>query len=306
MSAKLLCAVCKDAFANPWDLMVHAQAAHMVNIYELGNEANNNYATADCVEAIAAANANNNNTINSNSKNINVNTITPLSTTANNISSTFSSNNNNLNVNNSNITADLANAALLASPSTQFKLELNNNNNNKNIANNNNNIIGSNNNNNSGNSGGSNCDISSIGNEIQMSPTTETLSTPTSVAGNLESNNNSNNENNNIDMITGNMSAGSNNGFMASNGLGGDTDHCMEGKFGSCNSPTNGSIANKEVSGRNVCVGRNMRVPMHEYLRLLLPFNTRECFHFYVCVCMLCCRLQLQFSIWVGEWMEVV
>ncbi|TDG52928.1 hypothetical protein AWZ03_000471 [Drosophila navojoa] len=39
--AKLLCAVCKDAFANPWDLMVHAQAAHMVNIYELGDEVTN-------------------------------------------------------------------------------------------------------------------------------------------------------------------------------------------------------------------------------------------------------------------------
>jgi hypothetical protein len=28
--------VCKDSFSNPWDLMVHAQAAHMVNIYEIG------------------------------------------------------------------------------------------------------------------------------------------------------------------------------------------------------------------------------------------------------------------------------
>ncbi|XP_052845501.1 probable basic-leucine zipper transcription factor Q isoform X1 [Drosophila gunungcola] len=48
-SAKLLCAVCKDAFANPWDLMVHAQAAHMVNIYELGDDeanSNGNIATA--------------------------------------------------------------------------------------------------------------------------------------------------------------------------------------------------------------------------------------------------------------------
>ncbi|SPP77190.1 blast:Heterogeneous nuclear ribonucleoprotein C [Drosophila guanche] len=46
-SAKLLCAVCKDAFGNPWDLMVHAQAAHMVNIYELG-----------CDEAAGQPNAN--------------------------------------------------------------------------------------------------------------------------------------------------------------------------------------------------------------------------------------------------------
>ncbi|KAL1501716.1 hypothetical protein ABEB36_006996 [Hypothenemus hampei] len=35
-TAALLCVQCKDAFQNAWDLMVHAQAAHMVNIYELG------------------------------------------------------------------------------------------------------------------------------------------------------------------------------------------------------------------------------------------------------------------------------
>lgn len=35
-SASLLCVQCKDAFQNAWDLMVHAQAAHMLNIYELG------------------------------------------------------------------------------------------------------------------------------------------------------------------------------------------------------------------------------------------------------------------------------
>ena len=35
-TTKLLCVVCKDSFSNPWDLMVHAQAAHMVNIYEIG------------------------------------------------------------------------------------------------------------------------------------------------------------------------------------------------------------------------------------------------------------------------------
>lgn len=35
-SAALLCVQCKDAFQNAWDLMVHAQAAHMLNIYELG------------------------------------------------------------------------------------------------------------------------------------------------------------------------------------------------------------------------------------------------------------------------------
>ena len=36
-SSKLLCVMCKDSFSNPWDLMVHAQAAHMVNIYEIGD-----------------------------------------------------------------------------------------------------------------------------------------------------------------------------------------------------------------------------------------------------------------------------
>ncbi|GLV42570.1 uncharacterized protein CBL_03309 [Carabus blaptoides fortunei] len=32
----LLCVQCKDSFHNAWDLMVHAQAAHMLNVYELG------------------------------------------------------------------------------------------------------------------------------------------------------------------------------------------------------------------------------------------------------------------------------
>ena len=36
-SSKLLCVMCKVSFSNPWDLMVHAQAAHMVNIYEIGD-----------------------------------------------------------------------------------------------------------------------------------------------------------------------------------------------------------------------------------------------------------------------------
>lgn len=41
-SAKLLCAVCKEMFTNPWDLMVHAQASHTVNIYELGGDISSN------------------------------------------------------------------------------------------------------------------------------------------------------------------------------------------------------------------------------------------------------------------------
>jgi hypothetical protein len=39
--SKLLCAVCKDSsFTNPWDLMIHVQAAHGKNIYEIGNTDN--------------------------------------------------------------------------------------------------------------------------------------------------------------------------------------------------------------------------------------------------------------------------
>jgi len=37
-SASLMCALCKEGFASAWDLMVHAQAAHMVNIYQLGSK----------------------------------------------------------------------------------------------------------------------------------------------------------------------------------------------------------------------------------------------------------------------------
>lgn len=53
--AKLLCAVCKDAFPNPWDLIVHAQAAHMVNIYELGSETNGVVTTATAAAAAVTA-----------------------------------------------------------------------------------------------------------------------------------------------------------------------------------------------------------------------------------------------------------
>lgn len=38
-TARLLCVVCKSLFQSPWDLMVHVQAAHMINIYELGASA---------------------------------------------------------------------------------------------------------------------------------------------------------------------------------------------------------------------------------------------------------------------------
>ncbi|XP_059614542.1 uncharacterized protein LOC132260448 isoform X2 [Phlebotomus argentipes] len=35
---KLICIVCKETFTNPWDLMVHAQSSHSINIYELDEE----------------------------------------------------------------------------------------------------------------------------------------------------------------------------------------------------------------------------------------------------------------------------
>lgn len=37
-SAALMCALCKENFSSSWDLMVHAQAAHMVNIYQLSTK----------------------------------------------------------------------------------------------------------------------------------------------------------------------------------------------------------------------------------------------------------------------------
>ncbi|KAF2883867.1 hypothetical protein ILUMI_22306, partial [Ignelater luminosus] len=46
-AAALLCVQCKDVFHNAWDLMVHAQAAHMVNIYELGVPAMANCSSPD-------------------------------------------------------------------------------------------------------------------------------------------------------------------------------------------------------------------------------------------------------------------
>lgn len=42
---RLLCAVCKECFYSPWDLMVHVQAVHMVNIYSLGADETNDRPT---------------------------------------------------------------------------------------------------------------------------------------------------------------------------------------------------------------------------------------------------------------------
>lgn len=45
-SARLLCVVCKSVFQSPWDLMVHVQASHMINIYELGTSNNSTVSPA--------------------------------------------------------------------------------------------------------------------------------------------------------------------------------------------------------------------------------------------------------------------
>lgn len=88
-STKLLCALCKDYFTSPWDLMVHVQTAHMINIYELGIDAtNNNHIN------------NNNNNINNNNNN---NTKTICNSISSNIHKTNNSNNNNINNNSNNI-----------------------------------------------------------------------------------------------------------------------------------------------------------------------------------------------------------
>ncbi|XP_014207731.1 heterogeneous nuclear ribonucleoprotein C-like [Copidosoma floridanum] len=43
--ASLLCVLCKDPFPSAWELMVHAQAAHMINIYELGTKSDTNHSS---------------------------------------------------------------------------------------------------------------------------------------------------------------------------------------------------------------------------------------------------------------------
>ncbi|XP_075163588.1 uncharacterized protein LOC142236207 [Haematobia irritans] len=115
IGAKLLCAVCKDAFTNPWDLMVHAQAAHMVNIYELGSEPNNNSSNANNNNNNSNSNTSSNNVKNSPSSmeegivtveaNASVSPLlatTPISNEFNSINGLHSSNNNDANNNNNN------------------------------------------------------------------------------------------------------------------------------------------------------------------------------------------------------------
>ncbi|KAI5735353.1 hypothetical protein M8J77_017279 [Diaphorina citri] len=43
----LLCVQCKDTFDTAWDLLVHAQAAHMIHIYEMGPHNNNSAGTVN-------------------------------------------------------------------------------------------------------------------------------------------------------------------------------------------------------------------------------------------------------------------
>ncbi|XP_037943246.1 transcription factor mef2A [Teleopsis dalmanni] len=130
-SAKLLCAVCKDSFNNPWDLMVHAQAAHMVNIYELGNEANSNNANCGDTNTDGAA------TVTKISKDMQATATLIKGQHNNNENNNISSNNNNTLKINNNIT---------------------NGNNSSDIINNN----SSNSNN--------NCDIQTLSNDVEMSP----------------------------------------------------------------------------------------------------------------------------------------
>ncbi|XP_049828605.1 RNA-binding protein Raly-like isoform X1 [Schistocerca gregaria] len=48
----LLCFQCKDSFHDAWDLMVHVQAAHMLNIYQLGvARANGSFKSDDAEES---------------------------------------------------------------------------------------------------------------------------------------------------------------------------------------------------------------------------------------------------------------
>ncbi|XP_014206298.1 uncharacterized protein LOC106637852 [Copidosoma floridanum] len=41
----LLCVFCKDPFPSAWELMVHAQAAHMINIYEISKISETNHSS---------------------------------------------------------------------------------------------------------------------------------------------------------------------------------------------------------------------------------------------------------------------
>lgn len=228
-----MCAVCKDAFTNPWDLMVHAQAAHMVNIYELGSEPNNN----------SSSTANNN-------------TNTNTGTTGNSSSSSLTTEDGIVT-----IESKLPTSAVLATNEPNI-----NNNNNSNNGLHYNNDNDSNNNNTKNHNGiglggiaatlipssrdEANC--FSLPGKMQQHVTVSSASaTSTTSLANV----------NGSDVIIGVMSSPSNdnvcNGIVMSSssssgavgdlGHSSDTEAHLELKFGICNSPI-ATINNKEVS----------------------------------------------------------
>ena len=220
-----MCAVCKDAFSNPWDLMVHAQAAHMVNIYELGNEQNNN-------------NNNINNTSNSvginthGSSNFNADNHLPAAEDFDNISATTNYNKNNINnkeANNNNLHCIIDNN------------DTNNNNNNKNH--------------NNSNTNGNN---SSVNGTMPLSQTTTSFSVPDVKMSTQNTQQPSVVNTNGTTMDMAIMNETNGNTILSSSSLLGDGSNntsdteahlSMELKFGICNSPV-GSISIKEVSSK--------------------------------------------------------
>ncbi|KAJ8684201.1 hypothetical protein QAD02_019993 [Eretmocerus hayati] len=55
-ATSLMCINCKDSFPSAWELMVHAQAIHMLNIYELGSKPDTKFS-----RSVGQSNNNNNN-----------------------------------------------------------------------------------------------------------------------------------------------------------------------------------------------------------------------------------------------------
>uniref|UniRef100_A0A1A9WD11 RRM domain-containing protein n=1 Tax=Glossina brevipalpis TaxID=37001 RepID=A0A1A9WD11_9MUSC len=243
--AKLLCAMCKDAFINPWDLMVHAQAAHMVNIYELSNEPSNNN------ELSGDSNRNRNNSNVDIDSNLTVNKSSNANDlTCSNIKNSSNKNNNNNNNNRNN----------------------NNSSSNNNYNNNNNNDNDSNNNNNTKNHNNgiqlslvkpapapspvipeaiaiSNSTAPYIRNKTELSSAKPTATTTTTITQSSILDN--------INRTDASIMLNNDNGNSCNNSLVGDgsisdseANLSMELKFGICNSP-NGSVSVKEDTHRD-------------------------------------------------------
>ncbi|TMW52549.1 hypothetical protein DOY81_002374 [Sarcophaga bullata] len=228
IGAKLLCAVCKDGFSNPWDLMVHAQAAHMVNIYELGNEHNNTNNSFNNTSNSARISTNGNN-------NLSTDNHLPAAEDFDNISATTNYNNNNINnkeANNNNLHCTIDNN------------DTNNNNNNKNHNNNNTNSNNSN---------------ASVNGTMPLSQTTTCFSMPDVKMSTQNTQQSSVVNTNGTTMDMAIMNATNGNTILSSSSLLGDGSNntsdteahlSMELKFGICNSPV-GSISNKEDGNRD-------------------------------------------------------